>query len=237
MEKYIKISTEDWFEIKGILNLKEKSDILIIFVHGFTGSMWEAHYYSGKEYFTQKWYDVFRFNFYSGTDRSRKMRDCSVGIHSQDIHEVAEYFSEYKKIIFVWHSLAWPCLAGVSSYPDNVYKLILWDPAYSMKITAQKCYTENEKIYIQASWKHLEVSKVMYREFEIDNFLQVLENQNFPKNRVYAIYADGDRHIDDKPKSDAMWIKSYVIEWANHWFTQEWKFEELFNKTLEFIES
>jgi len=54
MEQYYKIPTSDGFEIPGILNSEETSSKLIIFVHGFTGSMSEAHYYCAKEYFIQR---------------------------------------------------------------------------------------------------------------------------------------------------------------------------------------
>lgn len=236
MEKYVKIPTIDSFEIQWILNYKEKSDTLIIFVHGFTGSMSEAHYYCAKEYFIEKWYDVFRFNLYTSVEKTRKLRDCSVKIHSQDILDVAQNFSRYTNIIFVWHSLAGPCLAWVGNFPDNVDKIIFWDPAFDMKPAGESLYSIWERFYRSGSGKEFEVSSEMRKEFLQENYFEVLQNQKIPKENMFAIYADWDVHIDDKPQTDAMWIKSYVIEWANHGFTQEWKYEELFEKTLEFIE-
>ena len=115
-------------------------------------------------------------------------------------------------------------------------KIVFWDPAFEMQTTAERCYEENEKIKYQSSGKHIEVSKEMYKEFLDNVFLKVLEQQNYPKDRMFAIYADGDRHINNKPMTDAMGIESCIIEWANHWFTQEGKYDELFRKTLEFIE-
>ena len=49
MEKYINIDTQDGMIIPGILNSQLETGKLIIFVHWFTGSMNEAHYYSAKE--------------------------------------------------------------------------------------------------------------------------------------------------------------------------------------------
>jgi len=198
--------------------------------------MWEAHYYCAKEYFVGLWYDTFRFNLYGAWDKNRKMRDCSVKIHSQDIQLVAEYFSSYESIYFVWHSLAWPCLSWVNQYTENTKKIVFWDPAFDMKTTWEKCYNEEGKIKLQASGKHLEICSEMYDEFLTENFLNILSQQTFPKDNIYSIYADGDRHIELKSSVEKLWIHSEIIEWANHWFTQEWKFEELFEKTLEFIE-
>jgi len=53
MEKYIKISTTDDMMIPGILNSKQSSSKLVIFVHGLTGSSTEAHYYAGYKYFNE----------------------------------------------------------------------------------------------------------------------------------------------------------------------------------------
>ena len=236
MEKFMKIPTSDWFEISGILNWQESSDKLIIFVHGFTWNMWEAHYYCAKEYFTEKWYDVFRFNLYTDGDKTRKLNTCTVKTHSEDIKTACVYFTDYKEIFLIGHSLAWPCLWWVDKYPMNVERVVFWDPAFDMKITWNKCYEDQEHLMYESSWKHIEISREMQREFLEDNFLDILENQDFSKDKVFGIYADWDRHVQNKPATDAMWIESCIIEWVNHWFTQEWKYKELFDKTLEYIE-
>lgn len=236
MEQHINIPTTDGFELPGILNSKQKSHKLLLFVHGFTGSMTEAHYYCAKEYFTQRWYDVFRFNLYTDGEQTRKLRDCSVKTHSQDIQIVSEYFSNYTEVCFVGHSLAGPCLAGVSVFPENIKKIVFWDPAFEMQTTGKKIFKVGDAFRYQSSGKHIEISETMREEFLQDTFLDTLEKQNFSKENMFAIYADGDRHILNKPKTDALGIASVVIEWANHWFTQEGKFEELFKNTLEFIE-
>lgn len=235
MEKYIKIDTEDGFIIPGILNSQWENSRLIIFVHGFTGTMNEAHFYSAKQYFIQEWYDVFRFNLYTDWEETRKLRDCSVKIHSQDIQRVSQYFSNYDEVYFIWHSLAWPCLASVINYPQNVHKLIFWDPAFEMQTTWKKFYLDWETIKYQSSGKHIEISEEMKKEFLEDKFLDILIEQTFPKNNIFSIYADGDRHVKSKSELESLWIESCIIEWANHGFTQEWKYEELFEKTLEYL--
>jgi hypothetical protein len=53
---------------------------------------------------------------------------------------------------------------------------------------------------------------------------------------MYAIYADKGGHLTHKKDTDTLWIESHVIHWANHGFTQEWKYKELFEKTLEYIQ-
>lgn len=236
MEQAISIATSDTLEIKGILNSMQQTNKLVVFVHGFTGNLSEAHFYCAKEYFTKKWYDVFRCNLYTNGDDTRKLKDCSVKIHSYDIQKVCEYFSQYDEVCLVWHSLAWPCLWWVEAYPENVKKIIFWDPAFEMRTTGERCFEQWGLVKIVASGKHVEVSREMLEEFLEDDFLQVLQRQAFPKENMYTIFADGDRHVKNKPELEALKIECHVIEWSNHGFTQEWKYEELFEKTLEYIE-
>jgi len=44
----------------------------------------------------------------------------------------------------------------------------------------------------------------MFEEFWENTFFESLKNQSFPKKNMCAIYADGDYHIDDMPKTDAI---------------------------------
>jgi len=78
MEKYLKIPTSDWFEINWVLNWKEESEKLIIFVHGLTWYGWEAHYVCWKDYFTEKWFDVLRFDFYGGWEKNRTLQESTM---------------------------------------------------------------------------------------------------------------------------------------------------------------
>lgn len=236
METYYSIPTSDGFEIKWVLNSQTNSQRLVIFVHGFTGSMSEAHYYCAKEFFISRGYDVFRFNLYTDGENTRKLRDCSIKLHSQDILRVVQEFWNYAEIFLVGHSLAGPCLSGVASYPQNVAKMVFWDPAFEMKTTALKCYGGEPYYHLQASGKHIEVSPEMYQEFLDDSYIEILREQDFSKENIFAIYASDDRHVHNKAATDALGIESCIIEWANHGFTQEGKYKELFEKTLEYIE-
>lgn len=237
MEKYIKIPTSDGFEINWVLNWKEKSDKLIIFVHGLTGSMHEAHYYCAKEYFISRWYDVFRFNLYADGEKTRKLKNTSIKLHGKDIEKVLDYFeNNYGVLNIAWHSLAWPSIVKVKNFPKNLEKIIFWDPAFDTSIGALKCREDWAKLIRSWSGKEVEIFSWMHKEFLENKHIENLQNLEYPKANMYIVFADWDKHKDNKPQTDAMWIESYIVEWANHGFTQEGKYEELFEKTLEFIE-
>lgn len=237
MEKYITIPTSDGFEISWVLNWKKKTNKLIIFVHWLTWSMTEAHYYAGKEYFIDKWFEVFRFNLYTDWNNTRKLNNSSVKDHSYDIEKVLDFFTEYKEIYLISHSLGWPSVVWISSIPRNLTKIIFWDPALEMIERSKKCYFDNEKIFTTISWKEIEISKKMYWEFVSDNFLETLEWKKSDFNKMFIIYADNWWHLNHRIDTDTLWIASCVILDSNHGFTQEWKYKELFEKTLEYLEN
>jgi len=81
----------------------------------------------------------------------------------------------------------------------------------------------------------MEVSSQMFEERKQNHF-EYLNNFSFDAEKMYIIFAGWNMKVTFKPQTDEMWIKSYVIQWANHGFTQEGKYEELFEKTLEFIQ-
>ncbi len=235
MEKYITIPTSDEFEINGILNWKDKSEKLIILVHGLTGYMTEAHYYAAKEYFTERGYTVFRFNFYDGWEKNRDLRTSSIETHSQDLESILTYFQdEYKEVNVVSHSLWWPSVIGVKEVPQNTKKLIFWDPAFDPGVLK---FSQQWEIKLFNWWdgRDIQVSKEMIEQ-RGQNHMENLKEFQFNSDNMYIIYAWANTKVDFKSMTDSLGIGSCIIKWANHGFTQEWKYEELFEKTLEFIE-
>lgn len=237
MEKYFTLPTPDWLEIHWVLNSKETSGKLIIFVHWLTGSMNEAHYYCAKNYFTERWYEVARFNLYTDWEKTRKLKNATIKNHSEDIETVLKYFTQdYSHIYLVWHSLAWPSIVWVGKFSDSLKKIVFWDPAFDTSMSVLKCRNEWEKLIRSWSGKDVEIHKGMYKEFVANKHLENLKSISLPKKDISIIYAEKDMHKNNKTVTDEMWISSIIIQWANHWFTQEWKYEELFERTLEFIE-
>ncbi len=238
MEKYITLQVPDGFEIPGILNWKEKSDKLIILVHGLTGSMTEAHYYAAQKYFVAKWYAVFRFNLYAGWEKKRQLHSSTIADHSRDIQTVLKYFEkEYTSLYLAGHSLGWPSIVWVEVFPENLEKIIFWDPAFDTWWTVLQCFEKNGMwFFYPKNGKNIEISRNMYDELVENTHISKLENIYFSIHNIYIIYASGARHKENKVLTDTMWIESCIIEWANHGFTQEWKYEELFEQTLEYLE-
>lgn len=237
MEKYITMPTSDWFEIRWILNSKEKSDKLIIFVHGLTWYSHEAHYVCGKDYFIDEWYDVLRFNLYHWWEKNRKLRSCSIDDHARDIESVLEYIStDYKEINLIWHSLWGPSIVRMNYNINLINNIVFWDPAFD----SREYWVGFDTVWdmFLFDWRdgrNIQVSPQIVQQRSEDHMTML---EKFPKNKaqISIIFAGKNNKIEFKSKTDAMWVQSCIIEWANHGFTQEWKFKELFKKTLEYLE-
>lgn len=236
MEQYFILSAPDGFEINGVLNWKEKSDKLVIFCHGLTWYGAEAHYVYGKDFFVNKWYEVVRFDYYNGGEKNRKLKSCSIDDHAKDTETVIEHFkNDYKEIYLVWHSLAWPSIVRMNKNVENISRIVFWDPAFDSREYMQG-FEKIEDIFIfdGHDGRHIQVSEEIVTQ-RCEDHLEMLENMNFSSNNMSIIYAGANTKVKFQSQTDALWIESSVIEWADHGFTQEGKYEELFEKTLEFI--
>ena len=149
MEQKFKIDTLDGFKIHGILNhVKENSDKAVFIVHGMAGHVYEYSHKLAAD-FLQSEYDVYRFNFYSANKDARKLIDCDLSIHVQDLEAVLnEYASKYKEIYIIGHSYGGPVIMS-SKMPDNLKAVTLWDPSFaldsfgdfdSVDVSGRKCY-------------------------------------------------------------------------------------------------
>jgi pimeloyl-ACP methyl ester carboxylesterase len=239
MEKTFKIPTRDWYEISSILNSKgDQSKKLIIFVHGLTGSMNESHWYMAKEYFTEKWYDVLRFALYAGGEKSRQLHECSIWEHNIDVETILEYFSSlYEEISLVGHSLGCPSIAWVKYFPNNLKNIVFWDPAFDTSDTVKRCFEKNWLwFFYPKNGKNVEITYDLYVQLKQNDHFETLKNSSIKKQLIKVIYAGEALHKTMKEKIESLGIQCAVIDGANHWFTQEGKFGELFEKTLQYIE-
>src|SRR3989344_1336712 len=105
MEKQLKIKTPDKKVIYGTLR-GSLDKPLVIFVHGFTGFKDEHQFFNGARFFEKRGFSSFRFNLYHWEKGARKLEDCTLSLHGEDLDQVVEYFRKkgVKKIFAVGHS-------------------------------------------------------------------------------------------------------------------------------------
>jgi hypothetical protein len=122
--------------IYGILNQANhtQNKKAILCVHGLTGSAYDFAQTILAHQFPDQGYDVIRPYLYHGADDARKLVDCTIAIHADDINTIYTHFKDhYDAIYAVGHSYGGHSMMSANT---NQFKAIcLWDPTYSPKQT------------------------------------------------------------------------------------------------------
>jgi alpha-beta hydrolase superfamily lysophospholipase len=98
----------------------------VIHVHGLTG--WNYDYAATRMALTfpAQGYDVYRPNLYDWKDGARKLTDCTIAVHADDVMElVKELRGHYDKIFLTGHSYGGPVLLSLDQ--NRVDGISLWD--------------------------------------------------------------------------------------------------------------
>jgi pimeloyl-ACP methyl ester carboxylesterase len=122
----------DGFSIHGRVNYGddyERSDRAIIFCHGLTGHMYEHLYMTSRVFFAAQGFDTIRFNFYSDEPDARRITDCTVALHAEDLKKMLAHFAErYHDLFVVGHSYGG--LAILLANSPQVTAASLWDGTF-----------------------------------------------------------------------------------------------------------
>ena len=129
-ERFI-IRASDGASIYGYLDQAlrhRRSQKLVVFSHGLTGSPKEYHIKQGQRYFNAAGFDVVRFAYYTAEPGARRLEDCTAQIHAADLNTVCDHFrGEYDELYIVGHSyggltiLFAPPIAAAYSFWDSAF--------------------------------------------------------------------------------------------------------------------
>ncbi len=164
MEKQLKIPIANkkyiYATLRGSLN-----NPLLIFVHGFTGYKDQHIFFNGSRFFEKKGISTCRFDLYNGEKDARKLEDCTLSLHGQDLDTVVEYFRKkgVKKIFVAGHSFG-----GVTvllSKKKDFDAAVLWDSTGDKDVLLDAKYIkELDRYYFQEGAYGFTISKKMYEE-------------------------------------------------------------------------
>ena len=234
MEKNLKISTCDEHIIYGTLNYLKPSKNLIIFVHGLTGHKNEHIFYNAVKFFNKKCFTTFRFDLYSDESKARKLSDCSIKNHAEDINSVVKYFSrKYNKIFLVGHSLAGPSIILSNQLFSSV---VLWDPSIGLSDLFEGALHDKLLDKYILSWGiQILISKEMFEESKNIKNSELIDKISKPtkiicagKGVLYGKWKGLMNKIKDKKDFS-------VIKNARHCFDEEGTEEKLFEETLKWF--
>jgi len=189
MQKDLIIKSRDKkFKIYGVLDQKHKTNKLIIFVHGLTGHKNEHHFYNAAKFFTDKKFATFRFDLYTGKKGGRRLENCTISTHSDDLNQVISYFKKKFKVIYlVGHSLGGPTVLGANL--KDIQKIVLWDPAarLNMEVTKDWCFFDKKiGAYIVYWGVSFIIGKKMIDEWKELDYGEWIKNTAIPLKVICA---------------------------------------------------
>ena len=234
MNKNISIKTNDNFIIEWTLDFTStKSDKLIIFVHWLYADKDEEFYIDSSNYFTIRWFNVFRFNLYWEWNNVRRLNDVDLSVNSNDLNSVIDFLKpNYNDIYLVWHSLWASAILNIDT--SIISKIVLWDPSAWLSKEEKNedmTYNKDKKDYIVHRGEDFSISKAMVEDWE-----EIYKTKNFCKKineKMFLVFASKST-IYNNWKSCLSDFNNYVlINNADHNFSWKLIKEELLNYTYK----
>lgn len=240
-EERFSIATPDGKRIYGVVNrAQDPAGKLLVIAHGVTGFPGEWLHKSAALWFSARGYDVIRFAFYSGEPDARKLTDCTLETHAQDLNLViAEKRKGYEKLFVAGHSYGG--MTALIANPD-VDAATFWDSTlYSYKEFWERetRYDERSGLYFFDYGFAVPVSPAMVEEGSACDFDKVAALAGRMKAPVQILGAgdgireDGQRRVYAcfrEPKDFA------IIPGSGHEFTEGGTVFELLEKTYGWFE-
>lgn len=238
MEKTLTIKTTDRHSIYGTLTTPQKrTDVLLIFVHGFTGHQNEHLFYNGARFFAKHDIATFRFDLYTGEKGGRTLTDCGISTHANDLNKVIKFFrKKFQKIFVIGHSLGG--LVILLSETNTVDGVVLWDSSCTLKGKERKDfkYSKLLDLYLVRWGAEFLMGKKMYDEWkEVPVPRVAIAKINKPIKVIVAgkgaLIKAGQEYFKyaKEPKEFA------IVNEAGHNFNEGNTATKLFIETLSFI--
>jgi len=237
-----KITGKDKNLILGILNQKSSkpSKKIIIWVHGLTGDINEYHIKHSTYEFVKKGFDVIRFGLYDSPAKCRKLENCTLQNHADDINSIIKQkCKEYKKVFIIGHSYGGPSVMVAQPKADAV---CLWDPSFDMKNVSWN--TKNREIkkltkdFYTRHWGYtFIIGKKMIdegRKYTAEKCLELSKKALFP---ILVLTAEKGSYAKLPSYSDAgnNNNKRILIKDADHCFTKEFCLNKAIKETLKWF--
>ena len=222
MRKKIEIYTKDDHVIFGTLDYNDNKRLLI-FVHGFTGSQDEHHYFNAVPFFIKNNFDTFRFDFYSREiSRARSLSESSVTTHSQDLKSVIDNFKDkYSELVLIGHSFG--SLVILSTDITDISKLVFWDPTTPFKDIKEKRATYDSSLdkYIFHWRMDFLISKQLVDEWMSLDLKFLTKKITAPCKFIFA--GNANKYEMWKPYLSEIKVKNehVILDGASHGFVEE----------------
>lgn len=238
MQTSVKIPTKDHKSIYGVLDTQDtNTKKIIIFVHGFTGSMNEQQYFNAVPFFNNKGYSTFRFDLYRKAPDARKTSEVSFQNHIQDTESVINYFStKFEKIYLIGYSLGGTVVSLIDK--KHIEKIVLWDPTNGFNSPKEKGFLWNEDLNLYICRYRMDIlfGRELIEEWQDITIQQQISSLTVPTKIIFAgnytKYDEWKDYLDDTKKFP---FSYHIIPGASHTFIEPGIAEQLYEETHKWI--
>lgn len=222
------------------ISAKQYGDLdkpIVILIHGLTGFMDEHLFYNGARYFYNQGISSLRFNLYDWQQDARKLTDCTIRTHAEDLNVVIEYLKQNgaKSIHAMGHSYGGPTILLANH--NQLKSIVLWDPAYGdiFNDTDPAIYVKELNAYRIRWGTDILIGSDMRQEAKDVDWNNLTANTTVPLKIIGAgrgELGEGGKVYVGKTKGPK---ELFIIENATHGFSEEGVAEELFAESMSWV--
>ncbi|MGH8884470.1 MAG: alpha/beta hydrolase [Egibacteraceae bacterium] len=217
---------------------------LAVLVHCLTAGKNSTKYYLGARALEQAGFSSFRFDLYGGADDARKLLDCTIETHADDLDLVVEGLKDEqpdRPITVIGHSLGG--LAILTSKAQAFDAVVLWDATHADAWPDKDTLEDEHTVWEPAlgcyrlKWScDILISEEMLRSYRhLDSNALI----SWLRKPVKVIAAGANTRLLDRQReyyAHANEPKALaVIDGADHNFTNGETMTELFRETIDWL--
>jgi alpha/beta superfamily hydrolase len=228
-----------------------KSDILAIFLSGFSGSKNLPLFDKAPNLFSKEGFDVLKLNFCNDSDDKKQevdafnIEDMSFSVYTNELKNVIDSLNKkYSKIIFVGHSFgAVISIIFLAKNKRYISKsdLVLWEQSHlpwnKKEMDNDFIFDKSRKLFVEKG-TGLSLNKIFYKELVTVDTLKIFESL---KKRVCIIASEGSADKDAKKYflkiRNKKTSKFYIIKNSDHFFKGLKNQKEVFERTIDFLKN
>lgn len=234
------LNARDGVKIYYTLNHADdgQSNKLIIIGHGLTGHRFEYIHQITHRIFMSAGYDVIRIAYYADAKDARKLDDCSVQTHADDLNDLISHVkNDYSKVFYAGHSYGG--LTALLANPD-VNATAFWDATYIPNFWDSEASYIPELDCYKIGWgTNSLASRVMYEESKyLTHDVMLPKAQSFKSPALVVLAGNNTDPFENRDYliKDLSEPKSlFEISNATHCFLEVGTSELLAEKTLEWF--
>ena len=241
MVSMVEIKGANDYILRGLLDLPENANEIVVMLHGFTGNRTEhnGHFRTLSRLLSKRNVASLRVDYDCNGESDGEFKDFifeNAVIDALKMVEYAKNIISIEKVYLLGFSMG-GAIASIIASNEDISKLILWSPAGNMVHLAHNHYDNAKKLANgNAYFSGFEFSKKFVES--IDKFDMYQNTKNYT-NEVLIVQGDSDLSVDPncsyRYNKEFVNSKLHIVKGSGHGYDSYDQMNELYEITLNFI--